>query len=156
MTGSVQGDLSEKDGVRNTRRRPPLMWLLLVLLTLEFLAMVGVCVYLVAALFVSHPTSYAGGVAFLVLALVAALWLAYIVVGALRGRAWIRGASIVWQVIQFAIGIGCFQGLTFRANSPCRYCVGMSQFAQGSAASSSGSLRQTPNLDRICPEWRTT
>ena len=110
MTEPVQGDLTAKRDVLDTRRRPPLMWVLVVLLSLEFLAMVGVCIYLVASLFVSHPTSYAGGVAFLVLALVAALWLAYIVVGALRGRAWIRGASIVWQVIQFAIGVGSFEG----------------------------------------------
>ncbi|ARC57390.1 hypothetical protein AS850_09915 [Frondihabitans sp. 762G35] len=88
------------------------MWLLIALLTAEFLLMAGVSAYLIIQLIVSTPVSVASGIAVFVLTLVATVWLAYIVVGALRGRAWIRGAAIVWQVMQFAIGIGCFQGLT--------------------------------------------
>ena len=63
-------------------------------------------------LFVAPPVSYAAGIAVIVMAAVAATWLGFIVFAALRGRAWMRGASIVWQVLQFAIGFGCFEGLT--------------------------------------------
>ncbi|GAA4686569.1 hypothetical protein [Frondihabitans cladoniiphilus] len=85
---------------------------MIVLLTAEFAVMAVATVFLVVEIITTHPDSYASGVAFIVLALVATVWLAYMVIGALRGRAWMRGAAIVWQVIQFAIGIGCFQGLT--------------------------------------------
>ncbi|RKR73283.1 hypothetical protein [Frondihabitans australicus] len=100
------------DGRQVSRRRPPQYWLLIVLITAEFLAVAGVTIGLVVELFATRPTSYAAGIAVIVMAIVAAVWLAFIVAGALRGRAWIRGASFVWQVLQFAIGIGCFQGLT--------------------------------------------
>ncbi|WP_344793857.1 hypothetical protein [Frondihabitans peucedani] len=92
--------------------RPPLMWLLIVLLTAEFLLMVVVSLVLVAEVFGATADSVAAGIAILVLALVATVWLGFIVVAAWRGRAWMRGASIVWQVLMFAVGIGCFQGLT--------------------------------------------
>lgn len=95
-----------------TRRRSPLLWLAIVLLAAEFLVVAAATVFLLVELVVSRPSSYASAVAFIVLALVAAVWLGYIVIGVLRYRAWVRGASVVWQVIQFAIGIGCFQGIT--------------------------------------------
>jgi len=88
------------------------MWLLIVLLTAEFLLMVVVSLVLVAEVFGATADSVAAGIAILVLALVATVWLGFIVVAAWRGRAWMRGASIVWQVLMFAVGIGCFQGLT--------------------------------------------
>ncbi len=44
------------------------------------------------------------------LAVIAAVWLGAIVVGALRGQAWIRGAAIVWQVLQFAVGASAISG----------------------------------------------
>ncbi len=100
------------DARRSPRHRPALFWLLIVLITAEFLAVAVVTVGLIVDLFVSRPESYAAGIAVIVMAIVAAVWLGFIVTAALKGRAWMRGASIVWQVLQFAIGIGCFQGLT--------------------------------------------
>jgi hypothetical protein len=35
-------------------------------------------------------------------------------VATLRGRSWIRGAAVTWQVVQIAIAAGCFQGLYAR------------------------------------------
>ncbi len=112
MTERLQGEFADNSRTPSTARRPPLVWLLIALLTAEFLLMAGVSAYLIIQLIVSTPVSVASGIAVFVLTLVATVWLAYIVVGTLRGRAWIRGAAIVWQVMQFAIGIGCFQGLT--------------------------------------------
>ena len=42
----------------------------------------------------------------------AAAWLLAIIVGVLRGQAWTRAASIVWQVLQFAVGLGALILLT--------------------------------------------
>jgi hypothetical protein len=107
------GDTADRAVDRQvSRRRPGLLWLLIAFLTAEFLLMVGVSVALLAELFTAKADSIAAGVAILVLALVATVWLGFIVVAAWKGKAWMRGASIVWQVLMFAIGIGCFQGLT--------------------------------------------
>jgi heme A synthase len=45
------------------------------------------------------------------LAAVATIWLVFIAVNTLRGRAWVRGAALTWQVFQVVIGVGCLQGL---------------------------------------------
>jgi hypothetical protein len=95
-----------------SRRRPALLWLLIVLLTAEFVMMAVVSIVLVVSVFSAHADSLAAGLAILVLSIVATVWLGFIVVAAWKGRAWMRGASIVWQVLMFAVGIGCFQGLT--------------------------------------------
>ncbi len=76
----------------------------------EFLLVAGLAVTLVIELLVATPTSFASAVALTVLAVVAAAWLGAIVVGALRGQAWIRGAAIVWQVLQFAVGASAISG----------------------------------------------
>jgi hypothetical protein len=108
----VQSDFAGGAGQRPSPRRPPLLWVLIVLLTAEFVLMAVVSIVLFVDLFVGNPFSIAAGIAVLVLSLTATVWLGFIAVAAVRGRAWMRGASIVWQVLMFAIGIGCFQGLT--------------------------------------------
>lgn len=92
------------------RQRPALFWALIVLLIGEFLLVAGLAVTLVIELLVATPTSFASAVALTVLAVVAAIWLGAIVVGAMRGQAWIRGAAIVWQVLQFAVGASAISG----------------------------------------------
>lgn len=95
----------------NTGARPALLWLLLAILAAEFLLVAGLVVVLVVELLVAEPQSYPSALALTVLTAIAAIWLAVIVIGALRGQAWIRGAAIVWQVLQFAVGVGALQGL---------------------------------------------
>jgi hypothetical protein len=90
--------------------RPALLWVVIVLLAGEFLLVAATAVFLLVELLVARPDSYPSAVAILVLTLLATAWLGSIVVGTLRGRAWIRGAAIVWQVLQFAVGIGSLQG----------------------------------------------
>lgn len=112
MTDPLLTGLDGEDRRQVSPRRPALFWVLIVLMAAEFAAVAVVTVVLIVDLFITVPDSYAAGVAVIVMAIVAALWLGFILVAALRGRAWMRGASIVWQVLQFAIGLGCFQGLT--------------------------------------------
>jgi hypothetical protein len=93
-----------------TRRHPPLVKLLTVLLFAECALLAAATVYLLVELFTATANSLASAIALLVLTAIATIWLGVIAVNVLRGKAWTRGAAIVWQVLQGAIAIGCFQG----------------------------------------------
>ena len=97
-------------GGRPKGRRPLGLWVVITLLTAEFLLVVGVSAFLLIELLTVRPDSYPSAVALLVLSLVAAAWLGAVVLGALRGRAWIRGAAVTWQVLQVAVGVGSLRG----------------------------------------------
>ena len=92
------------------RQRPGLFWFVVVLLAAEFLLVTGLAITLVVELLIDTPASYPSAIALTVLAFVAVAWLGAIVVGALRGQAWIRGAAVVWQVLQFAVGASAISG----------------------------------------------
>jgi hypothetical protein len=88
--------------------------LLVVLLFAECALVSAAAIYLVIEILVATPDSYASALALTVLVIIAAVWLAVIAVNVLRGRAWTRGAAIVWQVLQIAVAVGCFQGFFAR------------------------------------------
>jgi hypothetical protein len=90
--------------------RPFALWALLALLALEFLLITGVVVVLVVELLVAPATSLASAIALTVVAAIAAVWVGAILAGAWRGRAWSKSAALVWQVLQFAVGLGALQG----------------------------------------------
>ena len=94
----------------STARRPALLWLLIVLLTAEFAGVTALAVVLLVETLTARGASIGGGIALTVIGVVAAAWLGAIVVGTLRGQAWIRAAAIVWQVLQVAVGVGALQG----------------------------------------------
>jgi len=109
-TAGPDGPRDETDR-SSVPRRPALLWVAIVLLAGEFVLAAATAVFLLVELLVARPDSYPSAVAIFVLTLLATAWIGSIVVGALRGRAWIRGAAIVWQVLQFAVGIGSLQGV---------------------------------------------
>jgi hypothetical protein len=94
----------------NRPRRPALLWVLAGLLTLEFLLVAGLAVVSIVAVAQGGSSQLASGIALSVIIVLAAVWLAAMAVGAVRGRAWIRPAAIVWQILQIAVGIGALQG----------------------------------------------
>jgi hypothetical protein len=100
----------EWDNTVSTARRPALMWVLLVLLMIEFLGVTVLAVILLIDTLTTPSANVGGGVALTVIGVVAAAWLGAIVVGTLRGQPWIRAAAIVWQVLQVAVGVGALQG----------------------------------------------
>lgn len=100
----------ERTGRSATPSRPALFWLLVLLLAAEAALLAVATAYLLIEILTVQPDSYAAAAAILLLTLLAAIWLGAIVVGALRGRGWIRGAAIVWQVLQIAVGVGSLQG----------------------------------------------
>jgi Tfp pilus assembly protein PilN len=101
----------EWDNPVSTPHRPKLFRLLLGLLLLELAMIAVLTIVLLVELFIDQPESLATAVALLVLAAIATAWLTAVAIGAIRGQAWIRGAAIVWQVLQFAVGLGAVQGV---------------------------------------------
>ena len=91
--------------------RHPFVTALAVLLFAECALLTAATVYLILELIVATPSSLASAIALLILTAIAAVWLGFIAANVLRGRAWTRGAAIVWQVLQGAVAIGCFQGV---------------------------------------------
>ena len=102
--------------VAEPRRAPrhPLVIALTVLVFAEFLLLVAAVVYLVVELLIDTPASLASALFLTLLTGIAAAWLGVIVLNIFRGRAWVRGATFVWQVLQIAVAIGSFQGLFAR------------------------------------------
>lgn len=87
------------------------MLVLLVVVALEFAALVVTTVVVLVEVLVSPASSIASGVALTVLTAIGALWLGSMLVGLWRGRSWVRSGIIVWQVMQGALAIGAFQGV---------------------------------------------
>lgn len=84
---------------------------LLVILIAEAGLLLAATGYLLVELVTESPNSLASALALIVITALAAAWLVAIVVNLVRGRAWVRAAAIVWQVLQIAVAIGCFQGV---------------------------------------------
>jgi hypothetical protein len=94
----------------NTTRRPGLVWVLAGLLGLEFLLVAVLAVMSILAIGDGDTASVGSGIALAVIVVIAAVWLGAMVIGTIRGQAWIRAAAIVWQLIQIVVGIGVLVG----------------------------------------------
>lgn len=90
--------------------RHPFVVALAVLIFAQCALLVLAIIYLVVELIVATPDSYASAVALTVLTAIAAVWLAVIGVNVLRVNPWVRGATVVVQILQIAVAVGCFQG----------------------------------------------
>jgi hypothetical protein len=100
---------NEKPGNRH-----PYLVALAVVIFLESALLFAALGYLVFELASETPRSYASAIALTVLTALAATWVAVIGISVLRRQAWIRGAAVVWQVVQISIAIGSFQGVFAR------------------------------------------
>ena len=109
---STKGD--EQVNGPGASRRHPLVTALAVLVFAECALLVVATIYLVIELLVASPSSLASALALTVLTAIAAVWLGVIAVNILRGSPWVRGATVVWQVLQIAVAIGSFQGIFAR------------------------------------------
>lgn len=110
-------DFSMEEPVTDEPTKPsrhPLVVMLAIILLAECALLAVATSYLVIEILVAVPDSVASAVALTVLTALAAIWLAVIAANVLRGRAWTRGATVVWQVLQIAVAVGFFQGLFAR------------------------------------------
>lgn len=92
------------------RVRPGLLVALAVIVFAECALMLAATVWFVVELLIDVPASLASAIALAVLTAIATVWLAVIGVNTLRGTPWVRGAIVVWQVLQIAVAVGAFQG----------------------------------------------
>lgn len=84
--------------------------ILVVALFAEAALMVFVFAWLLFELLTERPVSYPTALALIAVAGVAAIWVSAIAVNALRRKGWVRAAAFTWQILQFAVAIGSFQG----------------------------------------------
>lgn len=99
-----------------TSGRPASLVALSALLFLESAALVVAAVVLILELLTQRPDSVVTAVALIVLVALGAVFLAVVAVHALRGRYWIRGATMTWQILQILVAISSFQGVFGRAD----------------------------------------
>ena len=92
-------------------RMPASIYGLSAVLFLESAALASVSVWFLVEILTTRVNSVGGSILTLALALGATAWVAAAAVGALRGRTWVRGAALTWQLCQLAVAVGAFQGV---------------------------------------------
>ena len=90
--------------------RPRLLTALAVVLFIEMAALAVATMFLLVDLITVTPDSIVSAIALLAVTAIATAWLAVMAGHTLRGRSWIRGATITVQVLVIAIAVGAFQG----------------------------------------------
>jgi hypothetical protein len=83
---------------------------LLVVVGAQLAGVLALGILLLLELLTEPPASLATAVALFVLCLLLAGVLAAVLRGIWLGRAWVRAAGVVFQVLLFAVGVGALQG----------------------------------------------
>ncbi|KQP97562.1 hypothetical protein ASG06_18680 [Rathayibacter sp. Leaf185] len=94
----------------NSASRPPGLLVLIAVLALETVGVGAVAAWLLVELATTRADTVGGGVAIVVLALIALCWAAATTLGAIRRRSWMRGSALTMQLVQMAVALGAFQG----------------------------------------------
>jgi hypothetical protein len=115
--------VSEKTKNGHSARQIRLLISLSALIFLESALLAVATIYLGIEILVSTPRSYPSAIALALLTAIAAAWLAIIAVNVLRQRPWVRGAIVTWQILQLAVGLGCFQGAISRPDVGLLLCI---------------------------------
>jgi hypothetical protein len=97
-------------------RHHPLVLLLAAVIFIEAVALYLVTAVLIVEMLIARADSIASALALTVCTAIAAVWVTVIAINTLRGKAWIRGAAIVVQVLLAAVALGSFQGLFSRVD----------------------------------------
>ncbi|QHC67211.1 hypothetical protein GSU68_11990 [Rathayibacter sp. VKM Ac-2759] len=90
---------------------PPLgLLVLIVVLALETVGVGAVTAWLLIELVTTTADTVGGGVAIVVLAVIALGWVVATTLGAIRRRSWMRGSALTMQLVLMAVALGAFQG----------------------------------------------
>ena len=111
LDSPVNNDHDRRETDLGHAPRHPLVIALSAVLFLEAAAIAAATVYLVIEILIAPADNAISAIALAATAAIAAVWVTVIAVNVLRGNAWVRGASIVVQVLIGAIAIGSFQGI---------------------------------------------
>ena len=84
--------------------------MLLAVLGVEFAGVLALGILLLLEVLTQPPASLPTALALVVLAALTAVVLGAVLLGVWRGRAWVRAAGVVFQVLLFAVGVGALQG----------------------------------------------
>ncbi|KAB1659509.1 hypothetical protein F8O01_06180 [Pseudoclavibacter chungangensis] len=98
------------NGPATTPTRPAPLRLLAGVLALEALAVLGAAVLLVVEVLVDVPNSLVASIALIALTVLAFALGVVLVIGVWQRRAWVRGATITWQVLQIGAAWVILQG----------------------------------------------
>ena len=102
--------------VPRTSGRPASLIALAAFLFLEAAGLAVIAIVLILELVTQRPDSVLTAVALVILVALGAVFLAVVAVHTLRGRYWIRGATMTWQILQILVAISSFQGVFGRAD----------------------------------------
>ncbi|ROR82381.1 hypothetical protein SAMN06295974_3276 [Plantibacter flavus] len=91
--------------------RQPAVLAFIVLLVAEALLMIGLSAWFLFELVAATPASFTSALAIFVILLIATAFVTALALGAIRGRSWIRGGAVTWQLVQIAVAVGAFQGV---------------------------------------------
>ena len=87
-------------------RRRPAVLAFIVLLVAEALLMIGLSAWFLFELVAATPASFTSALAIFVILLIATAFVTALALGAIRGRSWIRGGAVTWQLVQIAVAVG--------------------------------------------------
>lgn len=82
----------------------------MVVVGLQFAGALALAILLLVELLTTAATSLGTGLALLVIAVLVVIAMGAVLRGIWQGRAWVRAAAVVAQVLIFAIGVGALQG----------------------------------------------
>jgi hypothetical protein len=83
---------------------------LLVVVAAEFAGVLALGILLLIEVLTVPPASLGTAIALIVLVALLAVALGAALLGIWRGRAWVRAAGVVFQVLLLAVGVGALQG----------------------------------------------
>ncbi len=110
MSDTPEAPDPERSDVASDPRRPRGITAFAAVLWLEALGIGAATVYLGIEIVSAPANSLPSAIALAAVAAITAIWVAVIAVNVVRGNAWVRGASVVVQVLIIAIAVGSFQG----------------------------------------------
>jgi hypothetical protein len=92
------------------KSRPTSLLILVGLLILEGLALAATTIFLVIEFVIAPKDSMGSAILLTIIVAITTVWVGFIIVGLLGGRAWTRAAVVVLQVLFIAVGLGSLQG----------------------------------------------
>jgi hypothetical protein len=107
----VSTDRNAASAPNPERHRHAAVLAFIVLLVAETLLMIGLSAWFLFELVAATPASFTSALAIFVILLIATAFVTALALGAIRGRSWIRGGAVTWQLVQIAVAVGAFQGV---------------------------------------------
>lgn len=90
-----------------------LLSLFATLIGIEGAALLAGAVFFFTQIFVKQTTSLSGSIVIFIITLIIGVGVLASAIGAARGKTWVRGPILTWQILQIAVAISFLQGTDF-------------------------------------------